>query len=160
MAAASDPSERLPDQAQEARARHMFQQIRCVVCQNESIDDSEAGLAHDLRGVIRDQVRAGRSDAEIRRFLVARYGQFILLRPSFTPENAALWLTPFAVLLAGGAYLLLRARGARAPETPLSDRESEALAALVGSGDDPRDERHGFAPTALQEKRDEDRTDG
>jgi cytochrome c-type biogenesis protein CcmH len=161
IAAASDPSERLPDPAQEDRARHLFQQIRCVVCQNESIDDSEAGLAHDLRGIIRDQVRAGRSDAEIRRFLVARYGQFILLRPSFSAENAALWLLPFAVLAAGGVYLVLRARGPRPPETPLSARESEALAALVGPEEppvQPEGERHGFAPTALQEKRDEDQT--
>ena len=133
MAAASDPSERLTDPAQESRARHLFQQIRCVVCQNESIDDSEAGLAHDLRGIIRDQVRAGRSDTEIRRFLVARYGQFILLRPSFSVENAALWLLPFVVLLGGGVYLVLRARAPRPPESPLSDRENEALAALVGT---------------------------
>ena len=159
MAAASDPSERLPDPAQEARARHLFQQVRCVVCQNESIDDSEAGLAHDLRGIVRDQVRAGRSNAQIKRFLVARYGQFILLRPSFSLENAALWLGPFVVLAAGGAYLLLRARGSRPPESPLSDRESAALAALVGAVNDLGEGRHGFAPTPLQEKRDNDRTD-
>ncbi|HWE45136.1 MAG TPA: cytochrome c-type biogenesis protein [Caulobacteraceae bacterium] len=155
MAAASDPSERLADPAQEAHARRLFQQIRCVVCQNESIDDSEAGLAHDLRAIVRDQVRAGRSDADIKRFLVARYGQFILLRPSFSAENAALWLLPFAVLAAGGVYLVLRARSPRPPETPLSDRETEALAALTR----PVGERHGFAPTPLQVNRDDQSTD-
>ena len=94
IAAAADPAERLPDPVLEARARAMFVQIRCVVCQNESIDDSEADIARDLRQTIRRQIAAGRSDAEVRGFLVRRYGEFILLRPRFSPENAALWLTP------------------------------------------------------------------
>jgi cytochrome c-type biogenesis protein CcmH len=75
IAAASDPAERLPDPAQEARARAIFEDVRCLVCQNESIDDSEAELAGDLRRVVREQVRQGRSDAEIKRFLTDRYGE-------------------------------------------------------------------------------------
>ena len=132
MAAASDPSERLPDPAQEARARALFQQVRCVVCQNESIDDSEAALARDLRQVVRDQVRQGRKDREIKAFLVARYGQFILLRPSFSWGNALLWLTPFAVLAGGAAFVALRVRRPRPLEAPLSAGEEAALDALTG----------------------------
>ncbi|RYF88830.1 MAG: cytochrome c-type biogenesis protein CcmH, partial [Caulobacteraceae bacterium] len=91
VAAASDPAERLSDPAQEARARALFREVRCLVCQNESIDDSTAGLAGDLRKVIREQVAAGRDDAEIRAFLVDRYGEFALLKPAFSAPNAVLW---------------------------------------------------------------------
>src|SRR6202012_3643229 len=101
LAAAADPADRLADPAQEARARPLFEQIRCVVCQNESIDDSEADLARDMRQIGRGQVAAGRSDAEIRGFLVRRYGEFVLLRPRFSPANAVAWLAPFAIVLAG-----------------------------------------------------------
>jgi cytochrome c-type biogenesis protein CcmH len=115
MAAASDPSERLPDPAQEARARHIFEQVRCLVCQNESIDDSQASLAHDLRQVVRAQVAAGRSDDQIKRFLVDRYGEFVLLRPRFSGGNAILWLGPFLVVVVGGLLLFGRLRS-RIPE--------------------------------------------
>lgn len=136
LAAASDPAERLPDPAQEARARHLFQEIRCLVCQNESIDDSEADLARDLRQIVREQVRAGRSDAEIRSFLVARYGQFVLLKPPFDAGNLALWLGPFAVVLLGAGLLLLRLRPAPAA-APLSESEERRLADLLqASADD------------------------
>ena len=91
----------LRDPAEEARARALFREIRCVVCQNESIDASPADIAADLRTVVREQVAAGRSDAEIRAFLVDRYGEFVLFRPAFSPGNALLWLTPFAVVLLG-----------------------------------------------------------
>jgi cytochrome c-type biogenesis protein CcmH len=131
LAAASDPAERLPDPAQEARARDLFQQVRCLVCQNESIDDSQAELAQDLRKVVREQIIAGRSDDQIRAFLVARYGEFVLLKPSFNGANVALWLGPFAVLLAGGLFLLLRVR--KKPRTPpLSAEEEARLAELTG----------------------------
>jgi len=110
LGAAADPADRLTDPGQEARARTLFEQIRCVVCQNESIDDSEADLARDLRQSVRAQIAAGRSDAEIRRFLVQRYGEFILLRPQFSLANAVAWLTPFVIVLAGGALLALRVR--------------------------------------------------
>jgi cytochrome c-type biogenesis protein CcmH len=92
LAAAADPADRLADPGQEARARGLFEQIRCVVCQNESIDDSEADLARDLRQTVRGQIATGHSDAEIRRFLVQRYGEFILLRPRFSAANAVAWL--------------------------------------------------------------------
>lgn len=135
LAAASDPAERLPDPAQEARARQLFQQIRCLVCQNESIDDSEADLAHDLRQIVREQVKAGRSDAEIRDFLVARYGQFVLLKPPFDAGNLALWLGPFAILLLGGGLLASRLRQAPAAP-PLSEDEEKRLADLLAAAPD------------------------
>jgi cytochrome c-type biogenesis protein CcmH len=131
LGAASDPSERLADPAQEARARHLFEGFRCVVCQNESIDDSEADLAHDLRQVIRQQVAAGRSDAEIRRFMVSRYGEFILLKPPFSPGNAALWLAPLAVLVGGGVLIFLRLRKPQPQETALTSEEEAKLRRLV-----------------------------
>ena len=130
MAAAADPSERLPDPAQEARARHIFEQVRCLVCQNESIDDSEAELAGDLRRIVRDQVREGRSDDQIKRFLVDRYGEFVLMRPTFSAGNAALWLGPFLVLALGGMLLVLRLRN-RAAEPELDEADAERLRRLT-----------------------------
>ncbi len=127
-ATADDPAERLADPAQEARARALFREVRCLVCQNESIDDSEADLAEDLRKAVRAQVAAGRSNAEVKRYLTDRYGEFVLLKPPFSPGYAMLWLTPFAIVLGGGAILILRAR--RPPATPpLSPEEETALAA-------------------------------
>ena len=81
LAAAADPADRLADPAKEARARAIFADVRCLVCQNESIDDSEAELAGDLRKLVREQVQAGRSDAEIKHFLTDRYGEFVLMTP-------------------------------------------------------------------------------
>ncbi|CAN7410057.1 cytochrome c-type biogenesis protein CcmH [Phenylobacterium sp. LjRoot225] len=131
MAAASDPSERLPDPAQEARARQIFEQVRCLVCQNESIDDSQAELARDLRHIVRDQIRAGRSDGEVKRFLVDRYGEFVLLRPSFSIGNAALWGGPFLVVALGLALLFGRLRSrVREPESELDAAEAERLRRL------------------------------
>ncbi len=142
MAAASDPSERLPDPAQEARARDLFKEVRCLVCQNESIDDSEAALAHDLRLLVRDQVKQGRSDDEIRAFLTERYGEFVLLKPPFSPGNAVLWLTPLAVLLAGGglmvALLRRRASAEAAPEA-LSAEEEARLKGLLADVQETND---------------------
>ncbi len=130
MAAASDPSERLPDPGQEARARLIFEQVRCLVCQNESIDDSQAELAHDLRQVVREQVREGRSDDQIKRFLVDRYGEFVLLRPRFSVGNAVLWIGPFLVVLLGLFLLLARLRN-RAPEPELQPTDAERLRRLM-----------------------------
>ena len=128
-AAANDPAERLPDARQEARARALFQEVRCLVCQNESIDDSEADLAADLRRIVRGQIRAGRSDAEIRAFLLARYGQFVLLQPRFSIDNLVLWTVPFVVVLGGGSVMILRRR--KTPETaPLTEEEQARLARL------------------------------
>ena len=130
MAAASDPAERLPDPAQEARARQIFKDVRCLVCQNESIDDSEAELAQDLRKIVREQVSAGRSEAEIKRFLTDRYGEFVLLTPSLSIGNLLLWGGPFLVVIAGGALLLARLRN-RTPEVELSPEEAERLRSLA-----------------------------
>lgn len=135
LAAASDPAEVLPDPAQEARARALFTEIRCVVCQNESIDGSNAELAQDLRKVVRAQVAQGRSDAEIKAFLVDRYGEFVLFRPTFSTGNLLLWLGPFAVVLLAGSVLLLSVRRRRAGEAPapaaLTAEERARLEALT-----------------------------
>ena len=130
VAAAADPAERMSDPALEARARALFVQIRCVVCQNESIDDSEADIARDLRLTIRHQIARGRSDAEVRDFLVRRYGEFILLRPRFSVENAALWLTPFLIALIGGGVFMVRARRAPVENDDLTEEEEARLARL------------------------------
>ena len=132
MAAAADPADRLPDPAQEARARALFANVRCLVCQNESIDDSQAELAGDLRKLIREKVREGRSDAEIRQFLVARYGEFVLMTPSLSVGNLALWGGPFVVVLLGAGLLLARLRN-RSPEEPLTADEVSRLKGLSES---------------------------
>ncbi|MCW5760342.1 MAG: cytochrome c-type biogenesis protein CcmH [Phenylobacterium sp.] len=134
LGAASDPAERLPDPAQEARAREIFREVRCLVCQNESIDDSDAELARDLRMIVREQVKAGRSEGEIKRFLTDRYGEFVLLAPSFSAGNLALWIGPFLVVLAGAALLLKRLR-ARTPEPELDAEEAARLDRLTQDDD-------------------------
>jgi len=131
MGSASEPSERLSDPAQEARARDLFKEVRCLVCQNESIDDSEAQLAGDLRRIVREQVKAGRSDREIRAFLVQRYGEFVLLKPRFSAGNAALWLAPVGVLLVGGGLLVGLLRRRETVETELSQDEEARVARLL-----------------------------
>ncbi len=131
-AAASDPAERLHDPVREARARTLFKQIRCLVCQNESIDESDADLADDLRRLVRDQILAGRSDTEIRAFLVQRYGEFVLLKPRFSPGNAVLWLTPFVIVGAGGLTLAFRRRKID-DDPPLSPEEEARLHALAAT---------------------------
>lgn len=130
MAAASDPTERLPDPAQEARAREIFQEVRCLVCQNESINDSDAELARDLRRVVREQVAAGRDDAQVKAFLTDRYGEYVLLKPAFSLGNAALWLGPFLAVLAGLAFLALRVRRRDLSEGLTVDEEAR-LARLL-----------------------------
>lgn len=137
LGAASEPSERLSDPAQEARARALFKEVRCLVCQNESIDASHAELAQDLRAIVRQEVAAGRSDIEVRRFLTDRYGEYVLLKPQFSWANAALWLAPLLVVLAGGGLLISRWR-ALPPEPELSGEEAAALARL---SDDPGSDR-------------------
>jgi cytochrome c-type biogenesis protein CcmH len=134
IAASADPAERLKDPQQEAHARQLFRQFRCIVCQNESIDDSNADLAHDLRQIIRQQVAQGSSDAQIKAFLVERYGEFILLKPRFSAGNAALWLAPALIVLTGGALFVLRLNRSVALEPELSAAEEAQLEALAGSG--------------------------
>jgi cytochrome c-type biogenesis protein CcmH len=144
---AGDPGDALPDPAKEAQAREIFREVRCVVCQNESIDDSDADLAADLRRLVREQVAAGRTQDEVKAFLVARYGEFVLLTPRFSAANAALWLTPFALILSVGAWLLLSARRRRPPEAALSADEEARLGALIQD----QANGHAFAPPAPQE---------
>ena len=137
LGAASDPAERLRDPAQEARARELFQEIRCLVCQNESIDDSNAELAQDLRRLVREQVSAGRSDGQIRDYLTDRYGEFVLLKPAFSWGNAALWAAPFLIVLFG-LFLLARSWRNRPADAELSQGEAAALARF---SDDERPEQ-------------------
>src|ERR1700761_76590 len=99
---AVQPDEILPDPALEARARDLSRELRCMVCQNQSIDDSDAPLARDLRILVRDRLKAGDSDQQVLDFLTTRYGQFVLLRPHFGWDTALLWLAPATVLLVGG----------------------------------------------------------
>jgi cytochrome c-type biogenesis protein CcmH len=116
-ARAVEPSERLADPALEARARAISQELRCLVCQNESIDESNAPLAHDLRLLVRKRLLAGDSDRQALDYIVARYGVFVLLDPPFTPATWLLWLGPPALLLAAGAVLASRV-WRRRPEPP------------------------------------------
>lgn len=137
VAAASDPAERLPDPAQEARAREIFKDVRCLVCQNESIDDSEAPLARDLRIIVREQVAAGRSEPEIKRFLTDRYGEYVLLTPKFSAGNLALWLGPFLVVLAGVVLLMRRLRERTAEAEPELSKEETARLKKLARDPDP-----------------------
>ena len=108
--AVGDPAEQLPDPAQEERARGIGRELRCLVCQNQSIEDSDADLARDLRRIVREQVAAGQTDAEVTGFVHDRYGDFVLLRPPLQAATALLWATPAVALL--GGVLLIRRRGA------------------------------------------------
>jgi cytochrome c-type biogenesis protein CcmH len=107
----------LADPAQEARARALQKDLRCMVCQGESIDESNAPLASDLRALIREHIKAGESDDQIKQYLVARYGDFILMQPPFDANTYALWLTPFAVLIvAAGVAIWVVIRARKAPQ--------------------------------------------
>ncbi len=129
---AVQPDEVLKDPAQEARARALSVELRCLVCQNQSIDDSNAPLARDLRLLVRERITAGDDDREIKAYLVARYGDFVLLKPPFDMRTALLWIGPFLVLAAGaaGVWAAARRRRASAPGL-LSDEERRALAELI-----------------------------
>jgi cytochrome c-type biogenesis protein CcmH len=129
---AVQPSEMLADPDLEARARALSAELRCMVCQNQSIDDSDAPLAADIRVLLRERIEAGDSDREVLDFLVARYGEFILLKPRFNAHTALLWITPFAVLLIGGGIAVLSwRRGRPAEAAPLDASEQEALRRLT-----------------------------
>jgi len=133
-ALALQPDEVLADPALEARARDLSKGLRCLVCQNQSIDDSDADLARDLRILLRERLAAGDSDEQVIKFLTARYGDFVLLKPPVTPVTWALWFGPAALLLigAGGIVLGLRRRKAADAELDaLTDEERGKLAALL-----------------------------
>src|ERR1700761_444654 len=134
------PDEVMSDPAKEARARNLSRELRCMVCQNQSIDDSEAPLARDIRLLVRERIAAGDSDAEVLDFLVARYGEFVLLKPRFERQTLALWLVP-PFLLVGGAFVLWRQSRRRADGTEAASRaltaDEEARIAALVDGDTP-----------------------
>ena len=128
-ATAVEPDEVLSDATLEARARALSKELRCMVCQNQSIDDSEAPLARDLRILVRERLQAGDSDGQVIDFLVARYGEFVLLRPRFSWHTAVLWLGPAALLLIGGCALLVLARRYRTNSAAAADGQQGLTAA-------------------------------
>ena len=132
LARAVQPDEVLPDTKLETRARAISAGLRCLVCQNESIDDSKAELARDLRLLVRERLKIGESDEQVRAFLVKRYGNFILLKPPVDLETALLWGMPALVLAAGGIALLFGLRRQQStPAAPLSQAERDRLAAVL-----------------------------
>jgi cytochrome c-type biogenesis protein CcmH len=143
-AIAVQPDEILKDPAQEARARELSKQLRCMVCQNQSIDDSDAPLARDLRILVRERLQAGDSNPQVLDFLVQRYGEFVLLRPRLHWRTALLWLAPPLLLIGGGFMLFLLARRRSRGSSPdpalpqggaLTADEERRLARLMKSDD-------------------------
>ena len=135
-ALAVEPGEELSDPALEERARALSAELRCLVCQNQSIDDSNAGLARDLRLLVRERLVAGDSDAEVQKFLVDRYGDFVLLRPPVKPATYALWYSPAAILFAAILFLAAYFRRHTKRETdravpPLSAAEHASLEQIM-----------------------------
>ena len=132
------PSERLTDPALEARARMLSQELRCLVCQNQSIDDSNADLAHDLRVLVRERLEAGDSDRQVLAYLTSRYGEYVLLRPPVKPATWLLWFGPPALFMVGAAAMALvwrrRRAAAGAAAAPLSADERQRLARLMKEG--------------------------
>ena len=128
---AVQPDEVLRDPALEARARDLSAQLRCLVCQNQSIDDSDASLARDIRVLIRERISKGESNDQVRDFLVSRYGDFILLNPPFKMETWLLWLSAPATLALGALGVALAARRKTAPAPALSAEEERRLAELT-----------------------------
>jgi cytochrome c-type biogenesis protein CcmH len=132
-ALAVNPDEQLADPALEARATAVSRQLRCVVCQNVSIDESDAALARDLRIILRERIVAGDTDKQAVDFLVQRYGNFVRLKPPLQADTLALWLGPLVVLLIGGVGVVAYMRGRGASPPPLDDAEQAELAALMNS---------------------------
>lgn len=132
-AGAVTPDEQLANPALEARARALGQQIRCVVCQNQTIDESDAMLAHDLRVILRERILAGDTDRQAEDFLVARYGSYVMLKPPLQADTLALWFGPAAVLVFGGlgVALYLRGRNRTAAEDVLAPGDEAELTRLL-----------------------------
>lgn len=136
---AVQPDEVMKDPAQETRARSLSRELRCMVCQNQSIDDSDAPLARDLRLLVRERISAGDTDSQVIDFLVARYGSFVLLKPRFEPQTFVLWLLPPLALAVGAGLLLMSVRRRRKagssdggePVRPLSSEEQAKLAEII-----------------------------
>ena len=140
-AAAVLPEEQLADPVLEARAREISQELRCVVCQNQSIDDSDAPLAADLRAIVRERLTAGDTNEEVMAYVVARYGNFVLLKPPLDMQTILLWSAPLLVLIPGGLglalYLRRRGRASAAEPTPRTAEEQRTLADILKTGDAP-----------------------
>ena len=128
---AVQPDEVLKDPTLEARARSISAGLRCLVCQNQSIDDSDAGVARDLRILIREQLQQDKSDEQVVAFVVDRYGEYVLLRPRLSARTLVLWLTPFVILLVGAAVLLRRRSAPQPAVDGLSEAEKQALDAIL-----------------------------
>lgn len=128
---AVQPGEVLKDPALEQRARDISAGLRCLVCQNQSIDESDAPLAKDLRGLVRDRLKTGETNQQVRDFVVQRYGEFVLLRPVFGVHTALLWLTPLLVATLGGLGLWLALKRRHPAPSGLSEAEQAALDALL-----------------------------
>jgi cytochrome c-type biogenesis protein CcmH len=141
QALAVQPDEILADAALEARARALSKELRCMVCQNQSIDDSDAPLARDLRVLVRERLEAGDSDQQVIDFLVARYGDFVLLKPRFTSHTALLWLMPAVVFVIGALVLVAAARrrsktaAASSQPAKLTSAEATRLADIISRGE-------------------------
>ena len=131
--AVSDPAELLPNRAQELRAEAIGEQLRCLVCQNESVEQSDADLARDLRHIIRQRVVAGDNDQQVIDWMVARYGDFVRLRPPFNVTTLVLWLAPGIALVAGAVAVFIARRRRPAAVAPLSEAEQQRLADLLNS---------------------------
>jgi cytochrome c-type biogenesis protein CcmH len=134
------PDEVMSDPAKETRARGLSRELRCMVCQNQSIDDSEAPLARDLRLLVRERIAAGDSDAQVIDFLVARYGEFVLLKPRLERQTLLLWLVPPLLLVGGGLGLWLHTRRRVRGETanpPLTAEEEARLSTLMADETQP-----------------------
>lgn len=130
--ALSGPSEMLPNPRQEHRAEVIGEQLRCLVCQNESVEQSSAGLARDLRRIIRQQVVAGRPNRQIIAWMVAHYGNFVLFKPPFDPATLLLWGAPVIALGTGATAILIARRRPAATPAPLTDEERRQAAELLG----------------------------
>jgi cytochrome c-type biogenesis protein CcmH len=130
LGAVGDPNERLADPSKEALAREIGRELRCLVCQNQSIEDSDAPLARDLRRLVRERVADGEDQATVIRFVHQRYGDFVLLRPPVTAATMLLWATPVLALGGGIAVIMLRRRRAMAEAAALSPEEARRLAEL------------------------------
>src|SRR3954466_16377817 len=137
---AVQPDEIMTDPVKEARAREISHELRCMVCQNQSIDDSEAPLARDLRLLVRERLKAGDSDAQVLAYMVARYGEFVLLKPRMSWRTAILWGAPFAILIAGllaiGFSVLRRPGSASSQAAALTEAERLKLKAITQSQTD------------------------
>jgi len=134
IAFAVEPDEILDDPVLEARARALSKEIRCVVCQNQDIDSSNAGVARDLRILVRERLTAGDSDADVLAYLVARYGDYVLFNPPWKPSTYALWLAPGAMILFGGMavlFVLSGPRRRRKPSENLSDADETEIAEII-----------------------------